>query len=126
MPGLEFIDVLEDAAIAGHVAIREILFERARVEAALHAGIREDRLQFTGEEKAIAAGMIENRLDAQPIPGDKDLPPRSVPDRECEHAPQVVDAARSMLLVEMDDHLGVRVRFEDVPAGDQLLTQLDV
>src|SRR5258708_31648584 len=53
-------------------------------------------------------------------------PAAAVPEREGEHAAQVLDAGVAVVLVEVDDDLGVGVRGEAVPARlDRKSTRLN-
>ena len=60
------------------------------------------------------------RLDAQAIAREQQPPARRVPDREREHAAQVLDAGVAPLLVGVDDRLGVGARAVAVAGGFEL------
>jgi hypothetical protein len=65
------------------------------------------------------------RLDPQPVAHDEQRPLRSVPQREREHAAQVVDERRALFLVHVEQHLAVRVAPHAVAAGLELGPALD-
>ena len=69
----------------------------------------EQRLDLGAEEEAAVGLRVVERLDPEPVAREEELALARVPDREGEHALQPLDAADSLLLVEMDDRLGVGV-----------------
>ncbi len=69
---------------------------------------RQQGLDLGGEEKLGAALHVIEGLLSEAIPCGEDPPSPAVPDREREHAAQVLQAAGSVFLVEPEDRLGVR------------------
>jgi hypothetical protein len=68
------------------------------------------RLDFGGEEeRAVFAVDVVERLDAEAVARDEQLTPRRVPDGEGEHAAQLLDGARAVFFIKMEDGLGVAV-----------------
>ena len=67
---------------------------------------------------------VEERLLADAVAGDRQLPAAGVPEREGEHAVEAADAVDAVLLVEVDDDLGVALGGEAMAAGDELGAQL--
>ena len=80
----------------------------------------EDRLDLGTEDQAARQLCVVQRLDADPITGQEQLLPPSVPDRQGKHAVEALDASRPVLLVQMDDRLGIRARVKNVSAGLEL------
>src|SRR5262249_31583784 len=58
------------------------------------------------------------------VAGEEQSPPRPVPEGEGEHATEMVEAARAILLVGVDDHLGIAVGGEPVPECLQTLAKV--
>src|SRR6266849_2080622 len=48
----------------------------------------------------------------------------SVPEGECEHATEVVHAADAVVLIEVDDRLGIAGRAEDVTASHEIPAEI--
>src|SRR5512146_2170949 len=67
---------------------------------------------------------VVERLDVQPIASAEQLPLGAVPDRECEHPAQVIDAVAPILLVQMDNRLGVTFRSVAVAGRFEISAQL--
>ena len=81
--------------------------ERLLVELGGDRGVGKQRLDLGAEQEAARRPCVVKRLDPEPIACEKELPPARVPDRDREHALEALDAAWSLLLVEVDDRLGV-------------------
>ena len=109
---------------------RQVGGERLLVEVARRRRMLEDRLDLGAEEHALRQQRVVQRLDAEPIAGEEELAPARVPDREGEHPVQALDARGALLLVEVDDRLGVGRGPEAVPArlepGAQLAVVVDL
>ncbi len=58
-------------------------------------------------------------LDAQAVAGQDEFPRFRIPEGDGEHAVQLGDEVLAVLLVEVDDDLGVGVGVETVAAGQQ-------
>src|SRR3546814_2675777 len=58
------------------------------------------------------------------VAGKQQSPRSVVPDREAEHAAEMLDAVGAVLLIEMKNHLDVRGRAEPVASGYQFLAKL--
>ena len=85
------------------------------------------RLQLRGEGEVARAVAVVQRLDPEAIAREHEPPPLAVPHRDREHPAQALGEARAVLLVEVDEHLGVRVRRAEHVAGRlQLGAQLGV
>ena len=107
-PGWQLLDPREERALGGHVADAHVGVEHLQVDRwALLRGAA--RSALISEAKAMPSarhGVVE-RLDAQAVAGEKQALRRPVPDREGEHAVELVEQASPSLLVEAEDDLGV-------------------
>ena len=110
VPGLQPIDPLEQRFGARQVSRAEQLGQRALVRLGANQAALEDRLDLGSEEQPVAGHRPVERLDAEAVAREQQPPPRRVPDREREHAAQVLDARVAPLLVGVDDRLGVGAR----------------
>jgi hypothetical protein len=63
------------------------------IDVARDAAVCEQRLQLGGEPEAPGARVVVERLLADPVACQQETPPRRVPQREREHAAQVLDTA---------------------------------
>ena len=70
--------------------------------------------------------MVVQRLDSQSVTRDEELLLSSVPDRECKHSPEMLDAVCTILFIQVHDRFGVAVRSIDVPTRDELFAQREV
>ena len=77
------------------------------VPACERAALRREREPF------VVSAQVE-RLDAEPVAREHQPAARGVPEREREHASQRRDEVGALLLIEVDDHLGVAARAEAV------------
>src|SRR5205807_8909878 len=64
--------------------------------------------------RLLGQGVVQG-LDAEPVSREHEAPALRIPQGEGEHAAQLVDEVRAVLLVEVDDDLGVAPRGEPVP-----------
>lgn len=83
-------------------------------------------LDFRPEDQIVAGLPVEERLLAKRIPGEEQLLLPFVPDRQGEHAVELLHAALALLLIQVDNDLGIAPRGEDVAARLQLSAQLPV
>ena len=84
----------------------------------------DQRLHLGGEgQPGLGLGQVE-RLLPHPVAGQHQPPPRPVPERDREHAAQVLDEARPVLLVEVDDRLAVAAGGEAVATPFEFGAQL--
>ena len=101
--------------------------ERVEVELAREAGQPPQRLELGGEGELARDVAVVQRLDPEAVAREHEPPPLAVPDRDGEHPAQALGEARAVLLVEVDEHLGVRVRrAEHVARALELGAQLGV
>ncbi len=83
----------------------------------------EDRLDLGAAVEPLAHASPEHRLLAQVVSRDQEAPTPPVPDGEGEHAPQLANQLRPVLLVEVHQDLGVAAGPESMTAGQQPLPQ---
>src|SRR6185295_11309671 len=67
---------------------------------------------------------VVERLHTQAIARDKKLAPALVPNREREHAAQVLNASGSMLFIQVKNGFGIAMSLVDVSAGFELFTKV--
>ena len=102
------------------------MVERDRVQLPLHGRVGEDRLDLGGEDQARGIAVHVQRFDAQAITGQEKAAAPLVPDREGEHAPELLEAARTERLVQAEHDLGVAARPEGVAVALQDAAKLPV
>src|SRR5205085_1724228 len=85
-----------------------------------------DRFELRREQQLAALFAVVERLDADAVPSEEQLLFPPVPDRKSEHPAQVIDAALTEILVEVDDRLGVAVGSEHMAAPFERAAQLAV
>ncbi len=87
--------------------------------------MREQCLELGRErDSAVRVGVVDEGLFAQAIPGQEDAVLAGVPQGQGEHAPQMLEAVDAVLLVGVDDGLGVRVGLEAMTAVLELLAEI--
>ncbi len=88
-------------------------------------GQGQQRLELAGEGQAAASGVvaIDQRLLAHPVAGQDERAAGRVPDRQGEHPAQQAEHPRPLVLVEVDEDLGVALRAERMPLGLQPTAQ---
>src|SRR5579862_8786183 len=121
--GGKLTHILEDAVGVGHVAEGEIFHDRARCDAQRRTVERIERPQLRAEDDPLPSQGIAERLHAGAVARHEQALPAGVPDREREHTVQPSHHIDAVLLVEMDEHLGVAARGKAVAGELQLATQ---
>src|SRR5687767_8997988 len=85
------------------------------------------RLQLGAKKQRPARSeCVVKRLFAGAITRDEQVPTTFIPDGKGEHPSQAFDARRAVLLISVQDRLGVRVRFELMPSRCKVALQLAV
>ena len=87
---------------------------------------RQERLDFGGKEQPSPAARVEQGPNSQAIPDQDQSLPSRVPQGDCELSVQSLDEALAVLLVGMDDDLGVRAGPKPMTQALQLSPQLDI
>ena len=96
---------------------QQISREAPKIERARHIGMLQQRSKLRAEHEHARAVVIVERLLAHSVARQQELPLRSIPEREGEHAVQVGHELFPVLLVGVHQHFGVRLRGEPVPAS---------
>ncbi len=112
--GRKFPDPAKDGPRRRNVLERKVLVQRDDIDAPLDPRMLEDGFQLGAEDQLIARESVVERLDAEAIPGEKQLSRLRVPDGEREHSVEVAHRVRAELLVGVDHHLGVRPGLESM------------
>src|SRR5262245_48068269 len=93
-----------------HVLVREVIPERTAIHSS--RAERQQRLDFGRERELSRTLQVEERLDTEAIPRHEQLTLLGVPDRECKHADELVEALRSVSGVQMQQHFRVGIGAE--------------
>jgi hypothetical protein len=106
---------------------REVGLDRVEVDRSREARLRDERLELRGPRQHAADVPPVQGLDPEAVATHDEPPARRVPQGEGEHAAQAPGEREPVLLVEMDEDLGVAVvGAEPMPLGLELATQLGV
>ena len=124
--GRELSRFLEDRQRRRDRVEREERLERVQVDFTRHLGLAQQRLQLGRERQRAAGDAVVERLDPEAVAREEQALLEPVPQRDREHAPQVLDERRPPLLVQMDQHLRVALRGEPVSRALEPLAQLAV
>src|SRR5262249_14256961 len=87
------------------------------------ATISEQRLELRCEHQVLSIVVVEEWLDAQPVPGQEQPAAAGVPDGEREHAVELRQEIRTVLLVQAEKRLGIRARPEAVATPPEILSE---
>ena len=117
---------LERGARAQRKPEGEDLVERERIELCAHSGHCQQRLDLRSEIKAARVGGVVERPDSHPVARHHQALATLVPDREGEIAVEVRNAIDPLLLVELEENLGVGIGSKVMTALDHRLAQFDV
>src|SRR2546425_1124360 len=112
MAGRQLGDPGEHRAVGRRVSERQIVMQRIPVHRPGNPRMTEQGLDLRCEEQHAVAAPVVQRFLAEPIAGEQQPAPPGVPEREREHAAQVLDAEVTVTLVGGQDHLGVARRGE--------------
>jgi hypothetical protein len=104
----------------------EECLERVEVHLGGQLRLAHQRLQLGGEGEDARGGRVVERLDAEAVAREHQPAPARVPQRDTEHAAQLVHEARPALLVEVHEHLRVAAGREAVAALLEARHQLAV
>jgi len=85
--------------------------------------VLEDRLDLGTEQQGPGQDGVVQRLDADPIARQEQLAAPAVPDRQGEHPFESMQEVRPLLLVEVQQRLGVGARPVTVSFGFQFPAQ---
>src|SRR5215831_17908915 len=119
-------DSAKQRLVRTHIAEGEMLGEERILEASGDGGMLEQRLDLGGECEYLTVVEIVKRLDPQPVPRAKQGLRAFVPDGEGEHAAEMRDAIRAVLLVGVNDGFGVAAGLVMMTPGLERRTDIGV
>ena len=100
MAGGKLGDAVDDAAVVGDIAERQIIVDRPGIDGPAEQGMGEQPLELGGEgERSVGQGRDEKRLHPEPVAGEEQAVEVGVPESEGEHAVEPLHAARPEVLV---------------------------
>ena len=108
----------------GNVAIRHVLVDRGEVGLGRNGGIGEQGLRLRAEDDHLVVQVIVERLLPGAVARQHERAPSTVPQRNREHPPQLGETRGSHQVVEGEDDLGVRARFEGDTVGGEPRAEL--
>ncbi len=106
----ELFHAREQGIVRAHVSEREVLRQRGFVERRPDRGMLEQGLDLGPEHESGSVPPIVKRLDPVPVARAKQRLLLAIPHRVGEHSIEAGDARRSVLLVAVDNRLGVTPR----------------
>src|SRR5688572_17889857 len=123
---LELADVAEGRRRRRDVAELEVHIERLPVEGPTGKVGAMEGFQLRRERDAPRRDRDVQRLDPETVAGEEQRLRRGVPDGEREHTAQLLHAIGALVLVEMENGLGVALGRERVSAGQELGAELAI
>jgi hypothetical protein len=85
----------------------------------------EERPQLRAEYEGAVTGIVMKRLFAHPVAGEQECVFLRVPDGKREHALEALDAVFAVLLVGVDEDLGIAAGQKPVAPGFELRSEHD-
>ena len=121
----QLVGPLEERLVHGAVLEGQVGAQGLGVDLAAETGVLKQALDLGAEQQLARVGLgIIERLDAENIARTVHLVRFRVPYDEGKHAAQLGGQCRAVLLIAVDDDLGVAVGLEDVPLGLQFGAQV--
>lgn len=77
----------------------------------------QDRLNFRSKKELMSLMAIEKRLLSQMVTRQEKFSRPGIPNRECEHPPQLTKAPLTKIFVKMNDDFGVGIGAECMPTN---------
>ncbi len=102
---------------------RHVMPERLEVNLPLDKAALQNTLYLGSESEAFITVMEEDWFLSEVVSREHQCLCFAVPQSEAKHPSQLLHAVRPNVLIEMENDLHVRARFEDVSAPNQLLPQ---
>jgi len=112
MSGHQFTDAAEEGAVFADVAEGEVFGEEGFLELGGNGGVFEERFDFAGEDECAPVPIVVKGLLAESIAGTEEFARVLVPDCKGEHAAQAQYAFGAILLVGVENGLGVGAGFD--------------
>ena len=117
MAGRQLLYALEQGSWRGRGSEGQVQRERILIQPRSERGMAKQGLDLRAKQERIGQRGKVQRLHADPIARQQQTSAAAVPEREGEHPAQVVDAVWAVLLVQVQDDLGVAARAKAVAAG---------
>src|SRR2546430_4710190 len=113
MAGRKLADLPEDGRPSWNIMETQVGIQRLQIDRPLDTLILQDRLELGGKHNgAFRQDRVVERLLAEAIARQHERTRALVPHGEGEHPAESVNTALPALLVEVHDHLSVRLRTE--------------
>ncbi|MCU0669812.1 MAG: hypothetical protein MUF70_10720 [Myxococcota bacterium] len=121
---LELLDAAQQRLAARRPQERQVVGHGRDVELVRDLGDAQQRLDLRGEVDALAVDPVVEGLHADVVAGEQELALARVPDREREHAVQILEHVDAALFVEVDQDFRVGVAAEAVALALERLAQV--
>ena len=109
---------------ANRIAEGEVGVDGLQIKRVRQLRVQAQRLQLGAEDHLRAKLGVVEWLFAERVAGEEQAPAPAIPQGEGKHAVEPFDAALALLLIEVDNALGIGARGETVTFGLQLRLQL--
>ena len=110
-------NAFEEGFLQNAVLEGQIIFQCNGIDLFSDIGVRQNCLDFgCVNQIAVGNGVIKG-LDAEKVPGAKQLPFLFIPNDKGEHPPQFVQELFAVFLVAVQDDLGITVGLENMTLG---------
>src|SRR5690606_29398702 len=117
--------IFKDGLVVGDVTEAEIVLHRRWIDRSIKSRMFLQRLEFRAKNNLTTSEYcIVERLDAEPVPRQEQRFGTTVPQRECEHSVETIEAALAPLLPGMHDYLGIASGAEYVTLSYEFLGKL--
>ncbi len=121
MGGRQLIDVLEKCFGSRGILKCQVVLQSRLVKLLFEIGMYEKSLYFRAEhERTVHLGIVHG-LDSEKVPCSEKLLFDGIPDDKGEHATKLAQKLFTVLLVSVEQHLGVGVGFEFVSRRKQFI-----
>src|SRR5215467_10036326 len=125
VPGHQLADTGIERGFAREISECKELGQRGPVKLRTHS-CGQQSLDLRTKQKAFRGKSVVKRLDSQSIARDEKRSLIAIPDRESEHAAQVLHAVTAVFLVKVNNGFSIAMRPVGVTVRDQLFAQLEV
>src|SRR5712692_8280144 len=105
------------------VTVEKILGHGVRIERAADPRVFEEGFDFRREYHGMVAMPVVERLFAGAVAGQDEAFGAVIPERDGDHPIQRLNEVGTLVFVEVNDHLTVRLRLEPVTAANELLAK---
>src|SRR5215471_6972288 len=119
VPWFEFEEIAKQSCRARHIKISQKAVDHRRVNFAAHRGVDQDRLHLRSKAEEVLTQIVVEGLDPNPVPRQKQRLLIGIPNGKSEHAAKLLEAIAAVLFIQMDDHLSVRLGFENMAFGEK-------